>query len=239
MGRRSAYAYSRGDLAIIVAMSSTRGRFIAIDGTDGSGGSTQASLLAGYLRAQGASVLLTKEPSTGPAGALARLVLTGRLGRPVTPFGSQQDATSRFAPLDEETLALVFAADRLDHVATEIAPRLAAGIDVVCDRYVLSTYAFQGASLPLDWLQSLNSRARIPDLSVFIDVPAEVSVARMRSRESVERYEQLETLRRVRETFHRVIPTLQAEGQRVAIVDGTMPQDSVHEAIVTRMRKSE
>ena len=132
-------------------------------------------------------------------------------------------------------MALLFTADRMDHLASEVLPSLERGKAVVCDRYVLSTYAYQGLSVDLDWLRALNARARIPDLTVLIDVPAEVSVERMHARGLVERYEQRTTLARVRANFQRLVPVLRAEGQRIAVVDGTASIDAVHAAVVAQV----
>lgn len=204
----------------------TEGLFIALEGTDGSGISTQTARLAMWFHAQNRLVHTTKEPSGGPAGLLLRLALTHRLG---------DGSAGGFHPLDEPTMALLFAADRMDHLAVEVLPRLQNGISIVCDRYVLSSYAFQSLGVDLAWLRALNARARVPDLTVLIDVPAEVSVERIRARGTVERYEQGETLARVRDNFHRAIPLLQAEGQRIVVVDGTAPIDAVHEAISSQI----
>ena len=202
------------------------GLFIAFEGTDGSGLSTQTERLAAWFRARGRPVHATKEPSRGPAGLILRLALTHRLGRP---------ADGAFRALDEATMALLFTADRMDHLASEVLPCLERGMAVVCDRYVLSTYAYQGLSVDLDWLRALNARARVPDLTVLIDVPAEVSVERMHARGLVERYEQQETLARVRDNFQRLVPLLRAQGQRIAVVDGTAPIDAVHAAVVAQV----
>jgi dTMP kinase len=215
----------------------TTALFIALEGTDGSGLSTQTERLAGWFRATGRPVHATKEPSGGPAGLLLRLALAHRLGYGTQ--GAAHDSDGDFRPLDEATLALLFAADRMDHLAGEVLPRLERGVAVVCDRYALSSYAYQGLGVDVDWLRALNARARPPDLTVFIDVPTEVGVERMRARGVVERYEQRETLVRVRDHFHRLIPALQAEGQRIAVVDGTLPPDAVHAAIVDRVAGSQ
>jgi len=216
------------------------GLFITFEGTDGSGLSTQTERLAAWFRAAGCPVHATKEPSSGPAGALLRLALAHRLGRGAADGesgGGRESGEGGFWPLDETTMALLFAADRTDHLAAEVAPRLAGGTSVVCDRYTLSTYAFQGVALDLAWLRGLNARARVPDLTVFLDVPVAVSVERMRARGVVERYERAETLARVREAFLRLIPLLRAEGQRIAVVDGALPPDAVHDAIVAEVRR--
>jgi dTMP kinase len=207
--------------------------FIALEGTDGSGLSTQTERLAAWFRANDAPVHATKEPSGGPAGVLARLALAHRLGQ-------TRGEGDMFHPLDESTMALLFAADRMDHLAAEVLPRLEAGVSVVCDRYLLSTYAYQGLGLDLAWLRAVNARARVPDLTIVVDVPVEVSVERMRARGVVERYERRETLLRVRDNIHHLIPQLRAEGQRVALVDGTMPPDAVSAAIADEVesRKS-
>jgi len=204
--------------------------FIALEGTDGSGLSTQTERLAAWFRAAGRPVHATKEPSGGPAGALIRLALAHRLGH----------ATGEtFQPLDEATMALLFAADRMDHLTTDVLPRLERGVSIVCDRYVLSAYAYQGLSVDIDWLRALNARARVPDLTIVVDVPVEVSVERMRARGVVERYERRETLARVRDNIHRLVPRLQAGGQRITIVDGTMPPQGVQAAIVSEVVSSQ
>jgi len=213
------------------------GLFITFEGTDGSGLSTQTERLAAWFRAAGRPVHATKEPSGGPAGALLRLALAHRLGRGAADGEIGGGREGGFWPLDETTMALLFAADRADHLAAEVAPRLEGGTSVVCDRYTLSTYAFQGVTLDLAWLRGLNARARVPDLTVFLDVPVAVSVERMRARGAVERYEQADTLARVREAFLRLIPLLRAEGQRIAVVDGALPPDAVHAAVVAEVRR--
>ena len=204
------------------------GLFIALEGTDGSGLSTQAERLAAWFRGQGHPVRATRESTGGPAGLLLRLALAHRLGR-------AGDGDGAFRALDEATMALLFTADRMDHQASEVLPCLENGVSVVCDRYVLSTYAYQGLGAALDWLRALNAHARIPDLTVLIDVPPDVSVERMRARGLVERYEQPQTLARVRANFRRLVPVLRAEGQRIAVVDGTASIDAVHAAVVAQV----
>jgi dTMP kinase len=139
------------------------GRFIALEGGEGSGKSTQASLLADDLGA-----LATFEPGDTALGVGIRAVLLD----PAT------------AALDDRAEALLMAADRAQHVAEIIRPALAAGRHVVCDRYTASSIAYQGygRGLPTEWIAKLSAWATgglAPDLTVLLDVPAEVAATRL------------------------------------------------------------
>ena len=147
---------------------SVAGRFIVLEGIDGSGTTTQAQRLVAALQQQGRPALFTCEPSSGPIGQQLRQLL-----------GASGDEASRAW----DTLALLFAADRLDHVAREIRPALAAGRIVVCDRYDLSSYAYQSATAlpgtdPLPWIRALNQRAPRPDLTLVFDVDPDIAEQR-------------------------------------------------------------
>ncbi|MFM2418433.1 MAG: hypothetical protein RL385_3156, partial [Pseudomonadota bacterium] len=107
--------------------------FIVLEGIDGAGTTTQTARLVSALTAQGRRTQATREPSDGPVGVLLRQMLRGRV---VSPSGK--------APPSEE-LALLFAADRLDHVSAELRPLLADGVSVVSDRYDYSSVAYQSA----------------------------------------------------------------------------------------------
>ncbi|HMA34617.1 MAG TPA: dTMP kinase [Chloroflexia bacterium] len=200
-----------------------RGTFLVLEGTDGSGLSTQAALLRDRLLAAGRAAYLTKEPSDGPAGAMVRLALTQRLGyAPHTSHSAGADTPAEpWQPIGDEVLALLYAADRLDHLRQDIAPRLARGVDVICDRYRLSSLAYQSLSADLDWVTTLNSKARRPDLTIFLDVPPEICRTRMARRQgAIELYEQESKIRRVRENYLRLIPAAQAAGEAIVVVDG-------------------
>src|SRR3954451_20520064 len=160
------------------------GYFIVLEGTDGSGLSTQAALLRDHLQAAGRPAYLTKEPSDGPAGAMVRLALTRRLGyAPHTSHApGAETSPESWQPLSDPVMALLYAADRLDHLRQDVEPRLARGVDVVCDRYRLSSLAYQSLGADLDWVTTLNSQARRPDLTLFLDVLPEICRARMAQR---------------------------------------------------------
>jgi dTMP kinase len=143
----------------------SRGRFIALEGIDGSGTTTQRGALASALRARGHVVRETNEPSTGSIGRLARERLS-------------QEAL----PIDRGALALLFAADRLDHVATEIEPALAAGQVVLTDRYVMSSWVYQALDCDAAWVRAINGRAPWPDLTFVLDVPADEAMRRVLAR---------------------------------------------------------
>jgi dTMP kinase len=150
------------------------GHFIVIEGIDGSGTTTQCSILADRFRAKGLPAHSTREPSDGPIGVLIRQILTGRV---VTPG---QHGTH---PPTWATMAALFAADRLDHLEAEINPNLTDGVNVICDRYDHSSVAYQtvssgGAADVSSWVLELNSRARRPDLTLILDVDPEVGATR-------------------------------------------------------------
>lgn len=151
--------------------------FLVFEGIDGSGTTTQASRLAARLRAEGRRVLLTREPTAGPIGRFLRQALSGKL----------TDSEDRVTDLDWSAMALLFSADRLDHLRREIEPALAQGAVVISDRYDLSSLIYQSATCPegpavLPWLRDLNKRARRPDLTLVLDVAHEVAEERRAAR---------------------------------------------------------
>lgn len=143
-----------------------RGRFYVVEGADGVGSTTQVKQLAERLTAAGRTVHVTAEPSKGPIGLVIRELLGGERPRQAI----------------HRELALLFAADRLDHVAREVEPRLQAGEDVVSDRYVLSSLVYQSLDLSFDWVRELNRHAPPADATVLITLPAELAWERLQSR---------------------------------------------------------
>lgn len=194
------------------------GKFVVLEGLDGSGITTQVEFLRTWCESQSIPVFVTKEPSEGPAGALIKQVLGKRLVEP-NPSGTAR-------PLAAETIALLFAADRFDHLRTEILPNLDAGIVVISDRYYLSSYAYQSLALDLGWVRQLNARCPVPDLTIFLDVPVELCLQRFhsdvwRSSEHFHLYEERNALTGVRDNYLRIIEELRREGHRIEVVDGS------------------
>ena len=155
-----------------------RGKFIVFEGLDGAGTTTQCQRLAEWMRAQGREVHETAEPSDGPIGRMIRQVLREE----------QLGADSQ--RMNAQSIAGLFVADRADHLKSEIEPALARGVDVLCDRYVHSSLAYQGSETDVDWVASLNSVMPSPDLILFVEVPVAVAGERRRIRdEQAEIYE--------------------------------------------------
>jgi dTMP kinase len=191
-----------------------RGRFIVFEGLDGAGTTTQSARLARDLEAAGLRVHLTHEPSELPIGRVVRQAIERRIH------------------LDAAPLALAFAADRLDHVA-DIDRRLAEGAWVVCDRYVLSSLAYQTADgNDFEWVREINRGAHAPDATVFVDTTVEACVARISARgESTEdRFHREDALRATDAAYRRALASGIDLGALVT-VDGDAPQDAVADAI--------
>jgi dTMP kinase len=191
------------------------GRLIVLEGIDGSGTTTQTRRLGDALRARGHDVHLTREPSDGPVGRLLRAILAGR--EPAA------DAT---------TMALLFAADRADHQAREVDPAIARGTLVISDRWYHSSLAYQGDGEERAWIKQLNGRARRPDLTVLLEVPAEIAAARRAADDRPEElYDRLEVQRRVAAGYREVCADLGAS-ERIEILDGTRPPGEITEALL-------
>lgn len=158
------------------------GRLIVLEGLDGCGSTTQTRRLTSALQARGRAALPTFEPSNGPIGALIRSVLERRL----LLTGGTEPWSGRWS-----TLALLFSADRLDHLDRVVLPALRAGSSVVSDRYDLSSLAYQSVTAAdqddvLPWIRQLNRYAVRPDLTVVLDLPLEQAAARRRARGGTE-----------------------------------------------------
>jgi dTMP kinase len=200
-------------------MSTGSGRFIVLEGIDGSGTTTQAARLVASLREAGHAVVGTREPSDGPIGVVLRQALTRRL-----------------VGVSDRVLALLFAADRLDHLASVVEPALAEGKVVVSDRYVLSSLAYQGMRMPLAWVEALNAAARPADLTLYLDVDARTAARRRHGRGGTdELFDADEVQRAVARAYGRVVRK-HAHAQRVMRVDGRATPDEVAREILSMVR---
>ena len=188
--------------------------FIAVEGIDGAGSTTFSALLAEALRSQGQTVLLTSEPSSGYVGLRIRQLLSS---------GMQPNLA-----------ALLFAADRVDHLEREIRPALEKGQSVICCRYILSSVAYQGTLLgDWDWVETLNLSVRSPDFTVLLDVPVSVANSRRVGRAVTEVYEKDDLLTAVARAYR-----VEAEhlGRSAMIVDATKPPEILLEEVLDRLQ---
>jgi len=197
-----------------------RGRFIVFEGIDGAGKTTQIELLTDRLTKTGRRVHRTAEPTESVSGGLLRDALSG---------------VSKRTPCE---MAALFVLDRIFHNSNPvngIEKMLADGIDVICDRYYYSSLAYQGSETDAKWVQDMNlacPEIRRPDLCVFLDLTPEQSMERIgRGRVTVEIYENVDRLTRVRDRFYSVFEAL-AETDRICVVNAARPIDEIHADIV-------
>ncbi len=196
-----------------------KGLFLAFEGIDGSGKSTQIRLLYKKLREQGMEVISTCEPTDRPIGTMIRQILTGKM------------------QADSRVIAALFAADRLDHLLNEkegIAAALKNGITVLTDRYYFSSYAYHSVDVPMEWVIAANEEsAKIcrPDLTIYIDIDAERAMDRItRNRSSRELFEKQSLLEQVRDNYFKAFKRFEGE-ERILIVDGNQSMEAIHEKI--------
>lgn len=209
----------RGELGAITGVQA-QGVFIAFEGGEGTGKSTQSKLLKEWLEHEGEEVLLTFEPGDSELGKELRKILLGHQTGDISPRAE----------------ALIFAADRAHHVYSKIRPALEAGQVVITDRYFDSSIAYQGAGRVLE----PNEVARIsrwateslyPTLTIVIDVPTEVSLSRLEGRDRLESLP-ADFHERVRQEF---LQLAALDPERYFIVDGTQSVESIHELIIRKV----
>jgi len=197
------------------------GWFVAFEGGEGAGKSTQVRRLAEWLTAQGREVVVTHEPGDTPLGAsLRRLLLDHEAG-----------------PLAPRTEALLFAADRAQHVADVVRPALTRGAVVITDRYVDSSLAYQGAGRSLDVadvaeLSVWATDGLVPDLTIVLDLPPTVGLARVPGIADQMEAEPLAFHERVRAGF---LALAAAEPHRYLVVDATADADCVLHQILEQI----
>ncbi len=191
-------------------------RFIVLEGIDGSGTTTQSKLLHQRLQDLGLPALLTFEPTNSPVGRIIRSIL------------------NRSYPAHPETLAYLFAADRHDHLhnpETGMLKYLREGSWVVLDRYVFSSLAYQSVECSQDIVSTLNNNFPLPEITFFLDLPAEVSLKRIDLREgSPEIYEKEEFQQKVRKQYQDVLSRYKGQTE-IITMDAQLPADLLHEEI--------
>lgn len=186
----------------------THGVFIAFEGIDGAGTTTQAQRLHRRLP----NSHRTQQPSDRPVGVLLRQLLRG-------PSEMSADA-----------LALAFATDRLDHWTGEVRPILHNGQHVVCDRYLLSSYAYQSLDAPLEWIENINSMVGRPDLTFFLRVSSELAARRRAQRNTQpERFEQTDFQERVARRYETLLE--RDDVGPVVALDGSLSEDTIEDAV--------
>ncbi len=192
------------------------GKLIALEGLDGAGTTTQTARLVARLIRAGHAAAATREPSDGTIGRFIRQALADRSARAL-PHGA---------------LALLFAADRVDHVANEVAPEVGAGSVVVSDRYVMSSLAYQSTDHDMKWVAEINRLAPRADLTVFVRVSAKTALARVSARGGQpDRFEKLDIQEHVARQYEQALSWMLEDAQACVSVDGERPPDDVEAAI--------
>ncbi|WP_043615270.1 dTMP kinase [Nonomuraea candida] len=213
----------RGERFLTEPAERVPGLFVAFEGGEGSGKTTQSRMLAIWLRDQGYDVVQTREPGSTKVGMRLRAILL--------------DAAEK--GLSARSEALLYAADRAEHVEKVIRPALYRGSLVITDRYVDSSLAYQGAGRALDPqdVSKINAWATgglVPHLTVLIDTPPEVGLTRLGGAADRIESEPLEFHERVRKEFRALAA---AAPERYFVVDGTLPQEEITRRIQDRVRE--
>jgi dTMP kinase len=185
-----------------------KGLFIAFEGIDGSGKSTQVKLLTQYLTSKGHKVYATFEPTDSPIGKIIRDIFNHRMEG------------------DQKVIAALFAADRLNHLLHSedgVIKKLNEGFTVITDRYYLSSYAYHSVHVDMDWVIQLNAQSAAllrPDLNIYIEMEPQISMNRLTAgRTHIEMYETLDNLVKVRDQYEIAMELVKNE-EKIARIDG-------------------
>lgn len=196
-----------------------KGKFIALEGIDGSGKSSQIGRLVQRIESLGLRCRADREPTGGPVGSLIRQIFTGRVSA------------------DNRVIAALYAADRLDHLVNEVDGLCTAidqGITVVSDRYYFSSYAYHSVDIDMDWVigaNALSADLLRPTVTIFLDVPVETAVERIRQNRFVEEiFDGEDRLRQTRALYFKAFERLK-DVENVVVVDGSGAQEQVAERI--------
>ena len=200
------------------------GKFIAMEGIDGSGKSTQIKMLYEKMKKEGMVCYTTMEPTDSPIGSLIRQVLTGRL------------------KMDNRALAALFVADRLDHLLNDVnglVHKISDGVNVITDRYYFSSYAYHSVDMPMEWVIKANEQSSNilrPAVTIFIDISPDAALERItKNRFQKELFEEKNRLTQVREKYMEAFELLKAE-ENVVIVDGDRSEQEIADDIWERVK---
>ena len=191
-------------------------RFIVLEGGDGAGTTTQLRLIGKAFTKAGIPHWMTSEPTDRPEGMLIRRILSGEL------------------PRDPGTLARLFAADRNEHLNGRggICERLGRGETVVCDRYVLSSLAYQGVACGPALPSELNAGFPLPELLIYFDLPPRLSLERLGGRERLDIFEELSFQEKVRTAYHDALSGYTSSGMKIVHVDASRSVKEVSREIL-------
>jgi len=197
-------------------MTKSKGLFIAIEGLDGSGTSTQADLLTKNLNGIGCPTFLTKEPTNNLIGGLIRGTLT------------------KDWQASPECLQLLFAADRAHHLDRMIIPARENGKTIITDRYIFSTIAFGSVECDKTWLEELNRKFLLPDITFFIDVPASICIKRIKNtRNQFELFEREKVLEQVRKNY---LSLAKQKKYNIVVISGENNIDEISQKLFTKTK---
>lgn len=195
-----------------------KGVFIAIEGLDGSGASTQVDRIKQYFKSQKKPAYFTAEPTTDIIGGIIRACLSGewKMDNP-------------------EALQLMFASDRANHLTKEIIPQLEKGRAVITDRYFLSSIAYGSLDITdTEWLSQINSQFILPDLTILLKVSVDVCVKRIKkARTGIELFDNKNKLNKVWQTYL----SISKKYPNIVIIDGEKEEDEVFNDIKEILEK--
>ena len=199
--------------------------FIAFEGLDGSGKSTQVKVLAEKLKGRGLKIYTTAEPTTSRIGQIIKDI-----------FKHKMEA-------DHRTIAALYAADRLDHLTNKtdgILKKIEEGYTVITDRYYFSSYAYHGTHMDINWVINANSLSADllrPDLNIYIDISPEESMKRLnKGRAAIELYESIENLKKVKEKYFEAFELVRGM-EKISVIDGNRSEKEISNDIWKEVSK--
>lgn len=201
-----------------------KGEFIAFEGIDGSGKSTQINLLAERLKKEGIYYYTTMEPTDSPIGSLIHQIMTGRI------------------KTDNKVIAALFVADRLDHLLNDVnglVSKITEGTTVITDRYYFSSYAYHSIDMPMDWVIQANEQSRIilqPTVTLFIDVDPDIAIERIaQNRAHQELFEKKSRLIKVKDKYLEAFDKMK-DSENIITVDGNRAPEVIADDIWKKIK---